>query len=229
MAKTPPPTSDPKLWTVAEISKHTGVGIGDINQAIKEGCIPKAGKATYEPGRAIKGLFAFFSQHRAELPVFDNVEQCSGATGIPVSLIKAIRRTSKEPFKNQRIHLGPLLREIFADQKEDQDGEALGDAMKKKYDGLLAKVRYEDAIGVTLNKDEASAAIGRAVSQFLFWYDRLAELEAPASLKGKDETGIRQWMVDTGKVAKDQLRVVLAKYMLEEGRAGVEGDQVVRP
>jgi hypothetical protein len=188
MAKPQPSPDSPKLWTVADISKHTGVGIGDINQAIKEGCIPKAGKAT----------------------------------GIPVSLIKAIRRTSKEPFKNQRIHLGPLLREIFADQKEDQDGEALGDAMKKKYDGLLAKVRYEDAIGVTLNKDEASAAIGRAVSQFLFWYDRLAELEAPAALKGKDESGIRLWMVDAGKGAKDQMRTVLTKYMLEDGKAAAE-------
>jgi hypothetical protein len=220
LATKPQSTPDhSKLWTVAEISKHTGVGIGDINQAIKEGHIPKAGKATYEPGRAIKGLFAFFTTHRGELPVYDNVEQCSGATGIPVSLIKAIRRTSKEPFKNQRIHLGPLLREVFADQKEDQDGEALGDAMKKKYDGLLAKVRYEDAIGVTLNKDEASAAIGRAVSQFLFWYDRLAELEAPAALKGKDENGIRLWMVDAGRGGKDQMRTVLTKYMLEEGKA----------
>jgi hypothetical protein len=193
MAKPQPPDS-PKLWTVADISKHTGVGIGDINQAIKEGHIPKAGKATYEPGRAIKGLFAFFTTHRRELPVYDNVEQCSGATGIPVSLIKAIRRTSKEPFKNQRIHLGPLLREIFSNTGDGEDG-INWKGVKEKADAQYSQARTSQLLGLTLDKNEVSAELARAMSPLWSDLELIAEQEGPADLVGRTNLSIQEWLM----------------------------------
>jgi hypothetical protein len=200
MAKStsPPTPTDPKLWTVAEISKRTSVGIGDINQAVKEGHIPKAGKATYEPAKAIKGLFAFFVAHRSELPAYDNVDQCSQATGVPASLIKAIRRETKAPFTNQRIHLGPLLKEIF---KQDDKGEANTDWKQRRERALALKEEelLKDMLGQSVGKSWVERGINEAAAAYRQSRERWEQMEGPSSLKGRTEDEIRERLEQAGR------------------------------
>ena len=116
MRTTPPVTTQqaeqPELtWSLSEVAKRTGVSVGMIGQAVKEGFIAVSAKRQYQAAPTLLGLLKFLGKRLGTLPSYDNMKQCSAATGFPVSIIKRIRRTSREAFQDTRISLGPLLKE----------------------------------------------------------------------------------------------------------------------
>ena len=50
--------------------------------------------------------------------VFDSMGACSGATGIPLQILKEMKRSGCDAFKGSRVHLGKLRAAIVSVQKE---------------------------------------------------------------------------------------------------------------
>ncbi len=212
MRTTPPVTTQqaeqPELtWSLSEVAKRSGLSVGMIGQAVKEGFIAVSAKRQYQPAPTLLGLLKFLGKRLGILPSYDNMRQCSAATGIPVSIIKRIRRTSREAFQDTRISLGPLLKAIF-EEKNEVDYQAL----KTKYEALIAQIELEKTQGLKLDKGEVSVAIRSGISAFWFAYDRAAELELPSLLKGCDEEAIRRHLVEAGNKMKAVINAQLAKY-----------------
>ena len=194
-------------WSLSEVAKRTGVSVGMIVQAVKEGFIAASAKRQYLPAPTLLGLIKFLWKRLGTLPSYDNMKQCSAATGIPISIIKRVRRSSREAFQDTRISLGPLLKAVF-EEKNEVDYQAL----KTKCEALIAQIELEKAQGLKLDKNEVSIAIRRAVSEFWFAYDRASELELPPLLKGCDEEAIRKHLVEAGSKMKATINAQLAKY-----------------
>jgi hypothetical protein len=202
-----PPPKDSGDRTLADLCKLTGLSAGRIAQAVKEGHVVKTGRGVYSVSAAIKGLFKFFDSHWGKLPTFDNVEQCSEQTGIPVSIIKGVRRKSKAPFVNQRIHLAPLLKEIFS---ETEDGDTNWKNVKDKWDALFSKARTERALELSMDRDQTARAIDEACAKYFQVRERWDQLEGPSSLKGCNEEQIRERLADASKRMDKALRETLS-------------------
>src|SRR5262245_10311219 len=100
------------FWSLSEVVKRTGLTTGQVQQALKEGDISASVKRKYRPTATLLGLIKFLAKRVGTLPTYDSMSQCASETGIPLAVIKHVRRTSRQAFTNTRISLGPLLREI---------------------------------------------------------------------------------------------------------------------
>jgi hypothetical protein len=54
--------------------------------------------------------------------VFDSMGACSGATGIPLQILKEMKRSGCDAFKGSRVHLGKLHAAITSAQEEEPPG-----------------------------------------------------------------------------------------------------------
>src|SRR5262245_19698955 len=221
------PTEEPKkadtgLRTQSEIVKLTRLSLGKVLQAAREGFISSNEKRLYSLGQTLLGLLRFQDSRWNKQPVYDNVEQCSEATGIPVSVIKQFRRKSKEAFRDNRVHLEPLLRQIFK-TKEVKDWRGI----KEEHEAIQAQFHTKQLLGETLDRTEVSKAIKKCVSGFWFAFDRGAEIEWPPILKGCDEEQIKTRMVAAGRKLKVTLMDELRRYM-RNGESDAEGNMSAR-
>lgn len=216
MPPKPKPPSPDAPHSLSELCKllsapNAPLTQGKVAQAIKEGFVTKSAKGLYSLAPTLVGLVKYLLTHHGEPPIYENVGQCSSETGIPLSLIKSVRRGSKSAFIKNRIHLLPLLKEIF----ERTDGDEDWKKVREKADAEFAVVRAQRAKEETVSKDDAGAAVARAVSAFWFSLDRVAEIEAPADLKGCSEVEIRQRLIAMFAKVKQSLREDLIGYIGE--------------
>src|SRR5262245_53789849 len=142
-----PETAEPTYWSLSEVASRCGISIGLATQATKEAFVTPTVKGKYNPAAAILGICKFLAKRAATLPVYDSMAQCASATGIPLAVIKRVRRTARQAFRNTRIELGPLLKAIFA-TREEVDYQAL----ETKCKALLAQIELERAQGLKLDK-----------------------------------------------------------------------------
>lgn len=55
----------------------------------------------------------------SELPIYDSMDQCTAATGIPLAVIKAAKKAGSDAFKSNRVYLDRLLVWIFSNEQAD--------------------------------------------------------------------------------------------------------------
>jgi len=194
---------------MSEILKLTGLGIGTIQQAVKEGFVTRTKDKRYPLGATFLGLIKYLDKNQSALPIYDNVSQCSAATGIPSSVIKNARRKSKNGFTNQMVQLGPLLRAIF---ESDDLNELDWKKHKEKHDALLSEIKVKEASKRTLDRDETSAAIRRGVAIIFNSLYRAAQIEWPPQLKGLPESEISQNLVDGIRRFEADAKAELLKF-----------------
>lgn len=207
--KPKPASSNSELRSLSDMMKLTGLGIGKFQQAAKEGFISSNSKKQYPQGATLLGMIKFLSSKAETLPSYDNVSQCSAATGIPVAVIKNTRRKSKQGFTNQMVQLGPLLRAIFeSDALENQDWKK----HKEKHDALLAEIKFKDADKKTLDRDDASMAIRRGVSIIFSSLYRYAQIEWPPQLKGLVEHEISAKLTEGIRTFETEAKAELLKF-----------------
>lgn len=211
--KTPSNPTRETTRTLAELVTETGVSPGKFQQASKEGFIASNSKKQYPHIETLVGMVKFLATRADSLPVYDNIDQCSAATGIPPGVIKAMRKKSKDAFNNRGILLGPLLKQIFGSDDDTDWGEH-----KKKWDAIQSEVKGKEALGETLSKEAVGQSIRRGISGFFFQFDRIAEIELPPALKGRDEVGIRDGLIAAGKKLKSVVTAELNRYMEEKDK-----------
>lgn len=116
------------------------------------------------------------------LPVFDSISACSGATGIPASVIKKAKRAGCRAFNSSRVDLAELLRFLFA-----SDDPTAGTNWRERLTAAEARLRELD-----LEEREASLvpmATARKVLADVLAPMKSELLSAPATLAGRCNPG----------------------------------------
>ena len=107
----------PGTITKEKLSKLTGIPVARLRQLAADGFFSKAVGGNYKLTEAIQGLFKYYRETSQQLPVFDSIDACVGATGIPRHVIKSAKKLGCSAFHSNRVKLGPLLEFIFTEKK----------------------------------------------------------------------------------------------------------------
>lgn len=142
-----------------------------------------------------------------DLPTYDSMKQCFGATGIPIRVQLQAKKKGCAAFKSNRVYLEPLLRWLFAQGVDDSDvdwskelrkEQALRERIKRKKD-------EQEVIAFSEVKADASEIMTLLFSEL----DRVFLNEQPATGKGLDEHGLRALNKKHVEALRDSLRVKL--------------------
>jgi hypothetical protein len=133
-----------------------------------------------------------------DLPIYDSLNACSGATGIPLSVLKQAKKGGCDAFKSTRVDLGKLLRWLFG---KDQDGEGSvnwGERYKRVQTlrGELALDREKKELA---NRGEIRDAVRVIQSTMYSELEQTFCHEFPPDAKGLGEIPIRDKAKDAIK------------------------------
>lgn len=112
----------PGTITKEKLSKLTGIPVARLRQLAADGFFSKAVDGSYKLTDAIQGLFKYYRETSQQLPVFDSIDACVGATGIPRHVIKSAKKLGCSAFSSNRVNLGKLLPFLFG--KEIKGGSS---------------------------------------------------------------------------------------------------------
>lgn len=141
-----------------------------------------------------------------ELPIYDSMQACSAATGIPLSIQKQAKAAGSDAFRSNRVSLGPLLRWIFTerDNKRRVDwGQEFEEWRAKR-----EKIKHDKDAKLVADKAETTFAIAKIQAAMFSILERLKS-EMPPLLKGLNETGIHQRL---GEKLDDLRNDLASKY-----------------
>jgi hypothetical protein len=138
------------------------------------------------------------------LPVYGSMQQCSGATGIPIAILKRAKKSGSDAFhESGRVHLDKLLRYLFA---HDDPAELDWDNELKKWQAKREKIKHDQAAATVVDRSEVRAGIFEAVAILFSELDRRFCSELPGALKGLDERSMRARAQKEIQLLKDTLR-----------------------
>lgn len=136
--------TDPKPFTLAQLSALTKLDASEIALSVKKGFIPKPDKeGCYAQNASIMGAFAYYADKAktfgpgSRLPIYSGSKQAAADTGIPLSVFQHASRNGCPAFRsNHSVSLGELLPWLF---REVTDASGLpkglvswGDALNKE-------------------------------------------------------------------------------------------------
>lgn len=110
----------------------TGLSDRRLRQLAKEGFFPSPERGLYDLPKTISGLFRYYRESSQRLPIFDSLEQCAAATGIPRAVLKGAKQLGCEAFVSSRIRLDALLKFLFDPQRNKQESGTIQEFQKKK-------------------------------------------------------------------------------------------------
>ena len=122
------------------------------------------------------------------LPVFDSMAQCSGATGIPLSVIRNAKRSGCPGFAWHRVELAALLRWMF---REDGTADQDWSAQLVRWNAELAKLRLDRERALMVDRAEVITGLRSAMVVLFGEIDRRFLNELPPVLRGLGEVEIR--------------------------------------
>jgi hypothetical protein len=169
------------------------------------------------------------------LPTFESMPQVRATTGMPITVIKAAKKSGCTAFvTGNRIKLGPLLRWFFSEfddaAERPPDGlatwrEALNRAQTKREELRLA-TESRELIPVA----DSEAAVGQAIG-VLFAGLEMALGELPPMLEGRSLPEINSRCQTIIELLKTELRRAFAQTSgenFDEGAAVQAGEQIIR-
>jgi hypothetical protein len=191
------------LKSLAELVAITELSPQAIRRAAREGFIPPPVRGRWPVAAALVGLIKFLSQKSEGLPIYDSIAACTGASGIPQSVLKDAKKAGCEAFHSNRVGLKGVLTWLFTKEAKSEGGRKVYDHFR----GLREKLHYEREAGETLIKGEVENAIRRGMSKMFTELDHLAHVELPPDLKGLPEDMIESRLVSS----IDALKTILEK------------------
>lgn len=126
--------------------------------------------------------------YATDLPVYDSMAHCSGATGIPKEALSYAKKNGCKAFRANRVHLAEFLQWFFA---QNNDDGVNWKGRKDRAQALREEIKLEVDRHIYVEFSLAERFIAKLVREVFFGeLDRL-KLEFPASLPGKSELSIK--------------------------------------
>jgi hypothetical protein len=192
------------------LSKLSGLTIAKLRQIASEGFFPKEIDGEYRASEAIAGIFRFFREKSETLPVYDSLEQCAGATGIPIGVLKSAKRKGSTAFRSNRVHLEALLRFLFDPKNGNGDHGTMHEErlLKLRAERKLAEKELQEKEQSLIHIDEA-----KVMCRNLFVPVRQRFDSLPTEACGKANPSdpkhayavLRQWADDSLSVLRESL------------------------
>lgn len=158
--------------------------------------------------------------YATDLPVYDTMDQCSGATGIPKSMLQLASKEGCLFVRHGRVHLAEFLRWFFGPRPQNSDGEENIDWDKrgKRAQALIREADLEEKRGTVVDFSLAKDFIEHVTRALFFGELERMEQEFPASLKGKNEVDIQVEMKRQGDMVRKNLELALKTWIDTKGK-----------
>jgi hypothetical protein len=138
------------------------------------------------------------------LPVYDSMQSCEGATGIPRAILQQAKREGCDAFdSHSRVDLAKLLRYWFARGEGNVDWAL----RQKRADALKAERELAKMEGALVSIDEVYRQQAQAVAKARAVLTQKFEGELPAKQNGMPAEKI----AETNREALEQVFAVLGK------------------
>lgn len=141
------------------------------------------------------------------MPVFESINQCSSATGVPVAVLRSAKKSGCMAFKHSRIDFAEFIKWFFS-QGGELDSENWP-VRCKRAEALIKENQLEKVQGKTLDRDDVARAIGKSMSLLASTLDRKIKVELPPNLKGRSEAEIMERLEVALAEACDVARIEL--------------------
>lgn len=146
------------------------------------------------------------------LPIYDSMQACSNATGIPLSALKTAKHSGCSAFRSNRVDLGLLLPWLFSQNGEDSGLNWNEELAKEKAKRERIKRMKEEK----LVADKGVVREGlQSVAALYFGHLARCERELPPDLKGRTELEISSRIVRFNEETRVRLKEEFQK--LAEG------------
>ena len=126
--------------------------------------------------------------------VYDTMEQCSSATGIPVDILRQSKKEGCPAFRHNRINIVEFLDWFFNKPAIEGDEEEDKTDWKKRNERAAALIRenqLQEAYGRVIDFALAEGFIDYIIRTLFFGELERIRQEFPGSLKGKTEIDIQ--------------------------------------
>lgn len=123
-----------------------------------------------------------------ELPQYPNMGACSGATGVPIGVLKTAKKNGCPAFRNSRVDFGVFVKWWF--ENGDQDAREDWTKRSKRAEALLRETKLEEQRGLLVDRSLVTKFVKHTVTTLFFAQLDRQEQEYPSSLKGKSEIEI---------------------------------------
>jgi hypothetical protein len=143
----------------------------------------------------------------SRLPVFDSMQACEAATGIPKGLQQQAKRDGCEAFDSHgRVRLGELLRFLFAKGEDGEESANWPDRLKR---AQALKAEHELSIlqGEYVERTKVRADMTAAASKAVAVLTQKFETELPAKQDGMPAAEIAK----LNRAAIREVRIILSQ------------------
>lgn len=158
--------------------------------------------------------------YATDLPVYDTMDQCSGATGIPKAMLQLASKEGCLFVRHGRVHLAEFIRWFFNEKPQDGDEESNIDWEKrgKRAQTLIREADLQEKYGKVIDFELARGFIEYLVRSIFFAEVERMSQEFPATLKGKTEVEIQAEMAKRAKELKTSLELALKTWIDTKGK-----------
>lgn len=128
------------------------------------------------------------------LPVYDTMDQCSAATGIPLDILKAAKKEGCPAFRHSRINLQDFLDWFFnkpANDGGEEEDNTDWEKRSKRAAALIKENQLQEALGRVIDFSLADNFIEYIIRTLFFGELERMRQEFPGTLKGKSEIDIQ--------------------------------------
>jgi hypothetical protein len=154
----------------------------------------------------------------AEFPVYDSMEQCAGATGIPISHLKFAKRQGCLFIRHGRVHIAEFISWFFSQTPENVEDAIDWSKRDKRMSAMIKEIEYEKMRDSVIEWVLVEKFIMQLVGiNFFGELERLAG-EFPATLKGKSEVEIASEVANEVKSIKESLRSRMEIWKTKKGK-----------
>lgn len=170
----------------------------------KKQAAPRPPKAKVQPVEPVRPA----GRPRAEapaLPIYDSLQACHAATGIPLQTLKLAKRRGCSAFRSNRVDLGELIKWIFSQEGDDGDAIDWGLELTKEKAKREKNRRLKEE-GAMIERAAVTSGIQGGMSILFSELDRIFLAELPPAAKGLTEVKIRGLAEESVKSLRDQLR-----------------------
>lgn len=138
----------------------------------------------------------------AQLPIFDTLQQCSAATGVPLTALKMAKASGCDAFRHGRVSFGEFIRWFFARGTQEDNTDWLKE--NKRLDALIKRVRLAELEKRLIDFAEVNRFLQTLVGTCFFAQLERMSNEFPPVFKGRDENEIQaRILADIEKVKAD--------------------------
>lgn len=136
------------------------------------------------------------------MPIYDTLQQCAAATGVPLSALKMAKSSGCEAFRHGRVNFGEFIRWFFGQGTDGDNTDWVKE--NKRLDALIKRIKLDELKKRIIDFAEVNRFLQQLVGSCFFGELERMSQEFPPVLKGQNENEIQaRILADVEKVKAD--------------------------